>query len=288
MRDCYPRRGVSGWKANKKMENETKPPLKMSVARDGQIFGEYLGKELRGLKTQGILNPSDHIYKNGQWQMLFKVSKGYFWESQDKPKYDELFESEKNRVRQNTEAYLKLVEETEDANKKNEYKTLHSNFLEVGSYLEEMYAHQTKLWSIREIRRKEFEERVRQNQKEMLEEEIKDYWKNANKYKKQNIRLFYKFLKKALTKAKSRRADYCDFLNDGDADIPCLDWHRTISEEEFSALASNTYDDAQLLNYAERMWLAFNQDEVSSFGLCGSKPKTNLREIIFSEFLRPK
>jgi len=241
------------------MENETPTPQKMPVARDGQVIGEFLGKELRGLKSQGVLRPSDHIFKKGEWQMLFKASKGYFWESQESPKYAELFGSEMQKAQLNAEAYKKMGEETQDQAKKAEYAVLLSEYAELTVYLQRMRTNQNYLWAKREQSRVEFELRVKQNQREMAEKDKKDYWKRVKKNKAYDKKLFFDFLLNALKGSRKYR-DYLDFMHEGSCgEFPCIDWSRKFSEEEFKRLKSLNYTKTDLEAYSESFWQAVNE-----------------------------
>ena len=249
---------ASGSKISR-MENEIKTSPKMPVARDGQVIGEFLGKEFRGLKTQGVLRPSDHIFKKGEWQMLFKASEGYFWESQESSKYMELFNSEMQKAKLNIEAYKKMGEETQDQAKKAEYAVLQSEYAELAVYLQRMQTNQTYLWAKREQSRIEFELRVKQNQKEMAEEDKKDYWKRVKRNKAYDKKLFFDFLLNALKGSRKYR-DYLDFIHEGNCgEFPCIDWPRRLSEEEFKRLKSLNYKKTDLEAYSELFWQAVNE-----------------------------
>lgn len=264
------------------MENDTQTPQKMPIARDGQIFGEFLGKELRGLKTQGILRPSDHIFKKGQWQMLFKASKGYFWESQENPKYMELFNSEMQKAQQNAEAYKRMGEEIQDQVKKTEYAALQSDYAELVVYLQRMLTLQHCLWAQREASLEASALASEQIRKEMIEEDRKDYWRRAKKNKAYDKKLFYNFLLKALKGSRKYR-DYLDFIHEGSCgEFPCIDWSRVLSEKEFRRLKGLNFTKSDLEAYAEMFWLAVGEDELAQRE---TGQRTQKAEKVLQQFL---
>ena len=122
----------------------------------------------------------------------------------------------------------------------------------------------------------------RYDQKEMLEEDRKDYWKRVKQNKKHDIKVFFDFLKEALA-ASRKYNDYLDFLHEGDCGyFPCLDWSRAFSEQEFKVLKKVVLSQGDLEAYAEMFWLATSEDELAQRE---SGQRTQEAEKVLQQFL---
>lgn len=120
---------------------------KMPVARDGEIIGQWFIKNIRYLKCRERLRPSDHIFKDGKWQLLYKATNGYFWRWVQRDAYLKMHHEETEKVKKYLKTYKMLAEKDDE---KQKHLLAIAEYEELLRYLQGMLKIQKTRWVVKD------------------------------------------------------------------------------------------------------------------------------------------
>lgn len=120
---------------------------KYLIARNGEIIGQWFPKNIRYLKNRENLRPSDHIFKNGEWQLLFKATNGYFWRWVKRDTYEEMHREETSKAKKYLKTYRLLAAETNVFEAKNKHLQDALQYEELLNYLQNMLKRHKLQWA---------------------------------------------------------------------------------------------------------------------------------------------
>lgn len=126
---------------------------KYPVARDGEVIGEWFIKNIRYLKCRENLRPSDHIFKDGKWQLLFKATKGYFWRWVKKDVYEKMCLEETEKAEKYVKKYRILAEMTHEEDKKRNLLAV-TEYEQLLVYIQVMLRKQKIRWTAKDEKKK--------------------------------------------------------------------------------------------------------------------------------------
>ena len=127
---------------------------KYPVARDGEVVGEWFAKNIRYLKSRENLRPSDHIFKDGKWQLLFKATKGYFWRWVKKDIYEKMYLEETDKAEKYIKRYRILAEMTHEGDEKRRNLLAVTEYEQLLVYLQVMLKKQKNRWAAKDEKKK--------------------------------------------------------------------------------------------------------------------------------------
>lgn len=127
---------------------------KIPLARDGKVIGEWFIKNIRYLIGRENLRPSDHIFKDGKWQLLFKATKGYFWRWVKKDIYEKMYLEEADKAENYIKRYRRLAEMTIEGDEKLKNILAANEYEQLLVYLQVMLRKQKIRWAAKEEKKK--------------------------------------------------------------------------------------------------------------------------------------
>jgi len=119
---------------------------KIPVARDGEVIGEWFIKNIRYLKCRENLRPSDHIFKDGKWQLLFKATNGHFWRWVKKDVYEKMHRQETDKAEKYLKRYRILAEKAHEGDEKRKNLLAVAEYEELLLFLQTMLRKQKTRW----------------------------------------------------------------------------------------------------------------------------------------------